>query len=100
MHRPLAFVALAVSVGIVLAATVFHDDIAQATRLAQAVTVTNTPANPVPVEGTVSGRPASGAEQPAGKPRAPSAPASPRKGIEGATTIQRWPASGRSPSAT
>jgi hypothetical protein len=58
MLRPLAFVALAVLVGVVLAATVFRNDIAQATGLAQAVTVTNTAANPVPVEGTVSGRPA------------------------------------------
>lgn len=55
MHRLLAFAALAVLSGIVLTGTVFRDDVAQA---APTVTVTNTSANPVPVEGTVSARPA------------------------------------------
>ena len=40
---------LLVTVGIVLGATVFRTDIAQATGLAQSVTVNNTTTNPVPV---------------------------------------------------
>jgi hypothetical protein len=40
---------LLVSVGVVLGATVFRSDIAQATGLAQSVTIDNTTANPVPV---------------------------------------------------
>jgi hypothetical protein len=40
---------LLIVVGIALGATVFRTDIAQATGLAQAVTVDNTSANPVPV---------------------------------------------------
>jgi hypothetical protein len=40
---------LLVSVGVVLGATVFRSDIAQATGLAQSVTVNNTPAQAVPV---------------------------------------------------
>ena len=40
---------LLVAVGVTLGATVFRTDIAQATGLAQAVTVSNTPAQPVPV---------------------------------------------------
>jgi hypothetical protein len=55
MHRHVAFAAAAVLSGIVLAGTVFRDDIAQAEP---SVTVANTPANPVPVQGTVSARPA------------------------------------------
>lgn len=38
-----------IGVGVVLGATVFRTDIAQATGLAQAVTVANTASNPVPV---------------------------------------------------
>jgi hypothetical protein len=49
MPRPLLFVGLAVLVGAVLAATVFRNDIASARPAAQAVTVDNTAANPVPV---------------------------------------------------
>jgi hypothetical protein len=47
---------LLVGVGVVLGTTVFRADIAQATGLAQAVTVANTSANPVPVQqqGTAS----------------------------------------------
>ncbi len=41
---------LPIGVGVVLGATVFRTDIAQATGLAQAVTVDNTAANPVPVK--------------------------------------------------
>src|SRR6476646_1093715 len=40
---------LLVGVGVVLGTTVFRTDIAQATGLAQSVTVSNTAANPVPV---------------------------------------------------
>jgi hypothetical protein len=40
---------LLIAVGVALGATVFRTDIAQATGLAQAVTVDNTAANPVPV---------------------------------------------------
>jgi len=40
---------LLVTLGIVLGATVFRSDIAQATGLAQSVTVNNTASNPVPV---------------------------------------------------
>jgi hypothetical protein len=40
---------LLVCVGVVLGATVFRSDIAQATGLSQSVTVENTAANPVPV---------------------------------------------------
>lgn len=40
---------LIVGVGVVLGATVFRTDIAQATGLAQSVTVSNTASNPVPV---------------------------------------------------
>src|SRR5262245_286391 len=40
---------LLVGVGVVLGATVFRSDVAQATGLAQSVTVDNTAANPVPV---------------------------------------------------
>jgi hypothetical protein len=40
---------LLIAVGVALGATVFRTDIAQATGLAQAVTVDNTTANPVPV---------------------------------------------------
>jgi hypothetical protein len=40
---------LLITVGVALGATVFRTDIAQATGLAQAVTVDNTAANPVPV---------------------------------------------------
>ena len=43
---------LLVGVGVVLGATVFRADIAQATGLAQAVTVNNTAINPVPVNVT------------------------------------------------
>ena len=50
MQRPALIGALLLVVaGVVLGATVFRTDIAQATGLAQAVTVNNTPANPVPV---------------------------------------------------
>ena len=47
---------LLITVGIILGATVFRSDIAQATGLAQSVTVTNTAINPVPVQqqGTAS----------------------------------------------
>jgi hypothetical protein len=41
---------VAVGVGVVLGATAFRTDIAQATGLAQSVTVDNTAANPVPVK--------------------------------------------------
>jgi hypothetical protein len=41
--------ALLLAAGVVLGATVFRTDIAQATGLAQSVTVDNTAANPVPV---------------------------------------------------
>jgi hypothetical protein len=51
MLRPLAFVCLSVIVGAVLAVTVFRNDIAQATGLAQSVTVDNTPDQSVPVRG-------------------------------------------------
>jgi hypothetical protein len=40
---------LLMGVGVVLGMTVFRTDIAQATGLAQSVTVDNTPSNPVPV---------------------------------------------------
>jgi hypothetical protein len=40
---------LLIAVGIILGATVFRTDLAQATGLAQSVTVTNTPAQAVPV---------------------------------------------------
>ena len=40
---------LLISLGVVLGATVFRSDIAQATGLAQSVTVSNTPAQAVPV---------------------------------------------------
>jgi hypothetical protein len=40
---------LLIAIGVVLGATVFRTDIAQATGLAQAVTVANTASNPVPV---------------------------------------------------
>ena len=43
---------LLIGVGVVLGATVFRTDIAQATGLAQAVTVQNTASNPVPVNVT------------------------------------------------
>jgi hypothetical protein len=43
---------LLVCVGVVLGATVFRSDIAQATGLAQSITVNNTAANPVPVDVT------------------------------------------------
>jgi hypothetical protein len=43
---------LVVGVAVVLGATVFRTDIAQATGLAQSVTVTNTASNPVPVNVT------------------------------------------------
>jgi hypothetical protein len=49
MRRPIAFVALAVLSGVVLAATLFRNDIASATGLAQSVTVNNTQAQAVPV---------------------------------------------------
>jgi hypothetical protein len=51
MRRPLLFVVLAALAGMVLAATVFREDFAQAAGLAGSapVTVTNTAANPVPV---------------------------------------------------
>ena len=50
MQRPALIGALLLVVaGVVLGATVFRTDIAQATGLAQAVTVNNTAANPVPV---------------------------------------------------
>jgi hypothetical protein len=50
MRRKGIFAALlVVGVGVVLGATVFRTDIAQATGLAQSVTVDNTTANPVPV---------------------------------------------------
>lgn len=50
MQRPALIGALLlVAVGIVLGATVFRADIAQATGLAQSVTVNNTAADPVPV---------------------------------------------------
>jgi hypothetical protein len=41
---------LLVCVGVVLGTTIFRDDIAQATGLAQSVTIANTPSNPVPVQ--------------------------------------------------
>jgi hypothetical protein len=56
MRRPLAFVGLAILAGGVMAATVFRSDIAQATGLAQSVTVDNTPANAVPVREQNVGR--------------------------------------------
>ena len=40
---------LLIGLGVILGATVFRTDIAQATGLAQAVTVSNTTTNPVPV---------------------------------------------------
>jgi hypothetical protein len=40
---------LLVSIGVFLGATVLRDEVAQATRLAQSVTVANTPDSPVPV---------------------------------------------------
>ena len=43
------FALLVVAVGVTLGATVFRTDIAQATGLAQSVTVANTPAQAVPV---------------------------------------------------
>lgn len=49
MRRLIAFATLALLIGLVLGGTVFRNDIAQATALAQAVTVANTSANPVPV---------------------------------------------------
>jgi len=50
MHRPALIGALLlVGVGVVLGATVFRADIAQATGLAPSVTVVNTAADPVPV---------------------------------------------------
>jgi hypothetical protein len=52
-RRALIGALLLIGVGVVLGATVFRTDIAQATGLAQSVTVTNTAANPVPVTGTV-----------------------------------------------
>jgi hypothetical protein len=47
-----------VLIGVILGATVFRSDIAQATGLAQSVTVDNTAANPVPVQeqGTLATR--------------------------------------------
>ncbi len=55
-RRVLIGALLLVGVGVVLGATVFRTDIAQATGLAQSVTVANTPSNPVPVQqqGTAS----------------------------------------------
>jgi hypothetical protein len=41
---------LLIGVGVVLGTTVFRTDIAQATGLAQSVTVNNTAADPVPVQ--------------------------------------------------
>jgi hypothetical protein len=54
--RALIGALLLIGVGVVLGATVFRADIAQATGLAQAVTVANTTNNPVPVQqqGTAS----------------------------------------------
>jgi hypothetical protein len=49
MRRPIAFVALAMLCGIVLSTTVFRNDIAKATGLAQSVIISNTPAQAVPV---------------------------------------------------
>ncbi len=50
MQRPALIGALLlVGVGVVLGTTIFRTEIAQATGLAQAVTVNNTAANPVPV---------------------------------------------------
>jgi hypothetical protein len=50
MHRLMLTSALAaIGTGVILGATAFRSDIAQATGLAQAVTVTNTAAQPVPV---------------------------------------------------
>jgi FlaG/FlaF family flagellin (archaellin) len=50
MHRPaLIGAVLLVAVGVVLGTTVFRTEIAQATGLAQSVTIDNTAANPVPV---------------------------------------------------
>jgi hypothetical protein len=57
MRRPAIIGALLlVGGGVVLGTTVFRADIAQATGLAQSVTVANTSANPVPVheQGTAS----------------------------------------------
>jgi len=48
-QRALIGALLLIAVGVVLGATVFRTDIAQATGLAQGVTVTNTPAQAVPV---------------------------------------------------
>jgi hypothetical protein len=64
-HRAILAAALLIGVGIVLGTTVFRADIAQATGLAQSVTVANTRANPVPVaqqgavlvQGRVNARP-------------------------------------------
>jgi len=48
-RRALIGALLLIGVGVVLGATVFRTDIAQATGLAQSVTVDNTPAQAVPV---------------------------------------------------
>jgi hypothetical protein len=56
MRRPsIIVVGALIALGVVLGATVFRDDIAQAAGMAGSapVTVTNTSANPVPVSGTV-----------------------------------------------
>src|SRR5262245_27550767 len=52
MRRPLVFVGLAMLTGVVLAATVFRNDVAKATGLAGSapVTVMNTATNAVPVK--------------------------------------------------
>src|SRR5215471_19606693 len=52
MRRSIVFVGLAMLTGVVLAATVFRNDVAKATGLAGSapVTVTNTSGNPVPVK--------------------------------------------------
>jgi hypothetical protein len=48
-QRAILGAVLLIGAGVILGATVFRADIAQATGLAQAVTVDNTAANPVPV---------------------------------------------------
>jgi hypothetical protein len=59
---------LLIGVGVVLGATVFRTDIAQATGLAQSVTVNNTAANPVPVNLTNTAVPIRATDNPAFQP--------------------------------
>lgn len=53
MRRPVAYIALAMLVGIILAATVLRNEAAQAKSLAQSVLIGNTAAAPVPVKSTL-----------------------------------------------